>query len=44
MGENRRRRKHESIVALILKGKRQLNRKQMEKLSQRFPVSPAAFF
>jgi len=34
----------ESIVSLILKGKRQLNRHQMEKLSQRFHVSPAVFF
>jgi antitoxin component HigA of HigAB toxin-antitoxin module len=30
----------ESIVSLILKEKRQLNRQQMEKLSQRFHVSP----
>jgi hypothetical protein len=29
---------------LILKGKRQLNRQQMERLSQRFHVSPAVFF
>ena len=34
----------ESIVSLILKGKRQLNRQQMEKLSRRFHVSPAVFF
>ena len=34
----------ESIVSLILKGKRQLNRQQMEKLSHRFQVSPAVFF
>src|SRR6266404_4864800 len=34
----------ESIVSLILKEKRQLNRQQMEKLSQRFQVSPAVFF
>jgi HTH-type transcriptional regulator/antitoxin HigA len=34
----------ESIVSLILKGKRQLNRRQMEKLSERFHVSPAVFF
>ena len=34
----------ESIVALILRGKRQLNRQQMEKLSRRFHVSPAVFF
>jgi len=33
----------ESIVSLILKGKRQLNRQQMEKLSHRFHVSPAVF-
>jgi HTH-type transcriptional regulator/antitoxin HigA len=34
----------ESIVSLILKEKRQLNRQQMEKLSHRFHVSPAVFF
>ena len=34
----------ESIVSLILKGKRQLNRQQMERLSHRFHVSPAVFF
>lgn len=34
----------ESIVSLILSGKRQLNRQQMEKLSHRFRVSPAVFF
>jgi HTH-type transcriptional regulator/antitoxin HigA len=34
----------ESIVSLILKKKRRLNRQQMEKLSQRFHVSPAVFF
>jgi HTH-type transcriptional regulator / antitoxin HigA len=34
----------ESIVSLALKEKRQLNRQQMEKLSQRFHVSPAVFF
>jgi HTH-type transcriptional regulator/antitoxin HigA len=34
----------ESIVSLILKKKRQLNRQQMEKLSHRFHVSPAVFF
>jgi len=33
-----------SIVSLILKEKRQLNRRQMEKLSHRFHVSPAVFF
>ena len=34
----------ESIVSLILKEKRQLNRKQMEKLIHRFHISPAVFF
>ena len=34
----------ESIVSLILIEKRQLNRQQMEKISQRFHVSPAVFF
>ena len=34
----------ESIVSLILKEKRQLNRQQMERLSRRFHVSPAVFF
>jgi HTH-type transcriptional regulator / antitoxin HigA len=34
----------ESIVPLTLREKRQLNRKQMEKLSHRFHVSPAVFF
>jgi len=34
----------ESVVSLILKEKRQLNRQQMEKLSLRFRVSPAVFF
>jgi len=34
----------ESIVSLVLKEKRQLNLQQMEKLSQRFHVSPAVFF
>ena len=34
----------ESIVSLILKEKRQLNRQQMERLSHRFHVSPAVFF
>jgi HTH-type transcriptional regulator/antitoxin HigA len=34
----------ESIVSLILRGKRQLNRPQMERLGQRFHVSPAVFF
>src|ERR1700722_2365677 len=34
----------ESVVSLILKEKRKLNRRQMEKLGQRFQVSPAVFF
>jgi HTH-type transcriptional regulator / antitoxin HigA len=34
----------ESIVSLILKEKRQLNRQQIEKLGHRFHVSPAVFF
>ena len=34
----------ESIVSLVLQGKRQLNRQQIEKLSERFHVSPAVFF
>lgn len=34
----------ESIVSLIFKEKRQLNRREMEKLSRRFNVSPAVFF
>jgi HTH-type transcriptional regulator/antitoxin HigA len=34
----------ESIVSLVLKDKRQLNRREMEKLSQRFHVSPTVFF
>ena len=34
----------ESIVSLVLKEKRQLNRQQMEKLSHRFHVSPGVFF
>jgi HTH-type transcriptional regulator / antitoxin HigA len=34
----------ESIVSLVLQGKRQLNRQQIEKLSHRFHVSPAVFF
>src|SRR5438552_957142 len=32
------------LAALTLKEKRQLNRQQMERLSQRFHVSPAVFF
>jgi antitoxin component HigA of HigAB toxin-antitoxin module len=31
-------------VSLILKEKRQLNRRQIEKLGHRFHVSPAVFF
>lgn len=34
----------ESIVSDILRGKRELNRGQIEKLSRRFRVSPAVFF
>jgi HTH-type transcriptional regulator / antitoxin HigA len=34
----------ESVVSLILQGKRQLNRQQIEKLGRRFRVSPAIFF
>jgi HTH-type transcriptional regulator / antitoxin HigA len=34
----------ESVVSLILKEKRQLNRQQIEKLGLRFHVSPAVFF
>lgn len=34
----------ESIVSLVLQGKRQLNRQQIERLSRRFQVSPAVFF
>jgi antitoxin component HigA of HigAB toxin-antitoxin module len=34
----------ESIVSVILQEKRQLKRRQMEKLSHRFHVSPAVFF
>jgi HTH-type transcriptional regulator/antitoxin HigA len=34
----------DSIVSLVLKEKRQLNRQQMEKLSHRFHISPAVFF
>jgi HTH-type transcriptional regulator/antitoxin HigA len=34
----------ESVVSLILKEKRQLNRQQIEKLGHRFHVSPAVFF
>jgi HTH-type transcriptional regulator/antitoxin HigA len=34
----------ESVVSLILREKRQLNRQQIEKLSHRFRVSPSVFF
>ena len=34
----------ESIVSLVLAGKRQLNRDHIARLSQRFGVSPAVFF
>jgi|SRR5208282_6465159 len=34
----------ESIVSEILRGKRELNKGQIEKLSKRFQVSPAVFF
>jgi HTH-type transcriptional regulator/antitoxin HigA len=34
----------ESIVSEILRGKRELNKGQIEKLSRRFRVSPAVFF
>lgn len=34
----------ESIVSEILRGKRELNKGQIEKLSKRFGVSPAVFF
>jgi HTH-type transcriptional regulator / antitoxin HigA len=34
----------ESLVSEILHGKRELNKGQIEKLSKRFRVSPAAFF
>lgn len=34
----------ESIVSEILRGKRELNKGQIEKLSKRFHVSPAVFF
>jgi len=34
----------ESIVSLVLLGKRLLNRQQMERLAERFHVSPAVFF
>ena len=34
----------QGVVSEILRGKRQLNRKQIEKLSEKFHVSPAIFF
>ena len=34
----------ESIVSEILRGKRELNKGQIEKLSRRFRISPAVFF
>jgi HTH-type transcriptional regulator / antitoxin HigA len=34
----------ESIVSEILRGKRELNKGQIEKLSKRFRISPAVFF
>ena len=34
----------ESTVSLVLSGKRQLNRNHIERLSQRFHVSPSVFF
>jgi len=34
----------ESVVSLILRGKRQLNRQQIARLSERFHVSPAVFY
>ena len=34
----------ESIVSEVLRGKRELNKNQIEKLSKRFHISPAAFF
>jgi HTH-type transcriptional regulator/antitoxin HigA len=34
----------ESVVSLILREKRQLNRQQIERLGHRFQVSPAVFF
>lgn len=34
----------ESIVSEILRGKRELNKGQIERLSRRFRVSPAVFF
>jgi HTH-type transcriptional regulator/antitoxin HigA len=34
----------ESIVSEVLHGKREMNNQHIEKLSQRFKVSPALFF
>ena len=34
----------ESVVSEVLSGKRELNKRQIEKLSKRFSVSPAVFF
>jgi len=34
----------ESIVSEVLHGKREMNKQHIEKLSQRFNVSPALFF
>ncbi len=34
----------ESVVSEVLNGKRELNKQHIEKLSQRFKVSPAVFF
>jgi len=34
----------ESVVSEVLNGKRELNKRHIEKLSQRFGVSPALFF
>jgi HTH-type transcriptional regulator/antitoxin HigA len=34
----------ESIVSEVLHSKREMNKKHIEKLSQRFNVSPAVFF
>jgi HTH-type transcriptional regulator/antitoxin HigA len=34
----------ESVVSEVLRGKREINKSNIEKLSQRFKVSPAVFF
>jgi antitoxin component HigA of HigAB toxin-antitoxin module len=34
----------ESVVSEVLGGRREINKRQIEKLSQRFNVSPAVFF